>query len=88
MKKTIILAFSIFLFVVAAFAQETSVLYIEIQQAKKTNIQFENAVLSDATPDVEALKHFENPEDVFFLGNISIERLQLSKCRGICIGII
>jgi len=48
-------------------------LYFEIQQAKQSNVNFENLALTTVSAEAEALKNFTNPSEVFFFGNISLD---------------
>jgi len=69
--KNLLLSLLIFnLAVFSVFGQE-NVLYYEIQQAKKANVYFENAVLNEINADLVALESFVKPDEVFFFGNIS-----------------
>jgi len=71
--KKLFVAFTLFcLGVFSAFGEENT-LYYEVQQAKKSNISFENAVLEKAAASASALKDFVNPNEVFFFKNISID---------------
>jgi len=73
MKKILVLFPIFYLVIFTTFGQEKSVLYSEIQQAKQSNVTFENVVLTAVSSDVEALKNFTNPSEVFFFGNISLD---------------
>jgi hypothetical protein len=72
MKKILVLLSVICLVSLSLFGRENR-LYSEIQQAKENNVYFENALLPAVTPDTETLKHFINPDEVFFFGNISLD---------------
>jgi hypothetical protein len=71
--RILLLVFSIlYLAVFSAFGEE-NVLYFEIQQAKKSNVRFENAVLKKASANVAALSRFINPNEVYFFEKISLD---------------
>jgi len=72
MKNLIVLFAVCCIGVFSAFGEENA-LYYEVQQAKKSNIYFENAVLERTTASTSALKAFMNPNEVFFFKNISID---------------
>ena len=71
--KKILLIFSILQLVVFHVLGQKSVLYYEVQQTKKSNIYFENAALATVNSESEILKHFINPNEVFFFGNMSLD---------------
>jgi len=71
MRKLFVVLALFCLGVFSTFGEENT-LYYEVQQAKKTNIYFENVVLEKTTASASALKNFENPNGVFFFKNISI----------------
>ena len=61
--RKIIVSISIFLIVVfSAFGQE-SVLYFEIQQAKKSNVHFKNIVLKEANTNETVFLDEEDDSD-------------------------
>jgi len=72
MKNTITLFLIFFLSTFIVSGQENR-LRFEIQQAKESNIYFENAVLSEVSADTKVLEKFINVDDVFFFGNISLD---------------
>ncbi len=72
MKKTLLL-FSVFYLVIFSVFGQESMLYYKVQEAKKSNVYFENIILKDTNIDTEVLKNFINPNDVSFLGNISFD---------------
>ncbi|MDR2970656.1 MAG: M12 family metallo-peptidase [Bacteroidales bacterium] len=72
MKKVLILL-SVFYLVGFSLFGQGNMLYSEVQQAKESNVYFENAVLPKVSPNAEALKNFTNPDEVSFLGNISLD---------------
>ena len=72
MKKLIILFSTFYLVVFSVLGQENS-LYYEVQQAKNRNTYFENTSLPAANFDIETLKNFIDPNEVFFFGNISLD---------------
>ncbi|MCL2435600.1 MAG: M12 family metallo-peptidase [Lentimicrobiaceae bacterium] len=64
---------SVFCLVGFSLFGQRNVLYFEIQQAKESNLYFENVVLPAVDTDTEVLKNFINPDEVSFLGNISLD---------------
>jgi len=72
MKKSAILLSVFYLLSLSLFGQE-SVLFSEIQQAKKNNVYFETVVLPVANPETTILKYFTNPNEISFFGNISLD---------------
>ncbi|MDR2970958.1 MAG: T9SS type A sorting domain-containing protein [Bacteroidales bacterium] len=72
MKKTLILLSLSFFAVFSVFGQK-SALHNEILQAKELNVTFENAVLYEASTEMNVLNHFINPNEISFLGNISVD---------------
>ena len=72
MKKLSILL-SVFCLVGLSLFGQRNMLYSEIQQAKESNLYFENVILPAADIDTEVLKNFINPDEVSFLGNISLD---------------
>jgi len=64
---------SIFCFVSLSLFGQRNMLYLEIQQAKESNLYFETAILPAADIDTEVLKNFINPNEVSFFGNISLD---------------
>ena len=72
MKKLFVLFSTFYLAVFSVFGQE-SALYFEIQQAKKENVYFENAVFEEVQAEVTISEKFVNPDEIFFFGNISLD---------------
>ena len=71
--RNILVLFSIFHLAVFSISGQENALYREIQQAKKSNVYFENVVLCKVSAEVKALERFINPDEVFFFGNISFD---------------
>ena len=72
MKKVVVL-FSIFYFAAFSVFGQENALYFEVQQAKKANVHFENAVLKEVRAEVKVLKRFVNPDKIFFFENFSLD---------------
>ena len=72
MRKILVL-FSIFYFTTFSVFGQENVLYFKVQQAKKANVYFENAVLEEVSAEVNVLKKFVKPDEIFFLGNVSLD---------------
>ena len=71
MKKILILLSIFYLITFSVLGQENR-LYCEVQEAKKTNIFFENIVLTEVSADAEVMENFIYPNEVSFFDNISI----------------
>jgi hypothetical protein len=72
MKKLLMTSFVYFFVIFQAFGQESR-LYTEIQQAKKSNVNFKNiSFFQEATADTVVLKEFTNPNEVFFFESLSV----------------
>ena len=69
MKKLFVLFFLLSCCVV--YGQENRLAF-DVQQAKKSNVVFENATLDRVSSDLRVLAHFENPDEVCSFGKISL----------------
>jgi len=69
MKKICVIFF--LLFCCVAYGQENRLAF-DVQQAKKSNVVFENATLDRVSSDVRILAHFDNPDEVCSFGKISL----------------
>ncbi|MDR2578781.1 MAG: M12 family metallo-peptidase [Chitinispirillales bacterium] len=70
MKKLLILFVTFYLAVFSVYGQE-NMLYFEVQQAKRLNVNFENGVLRETSADTSVLRSFINRNEVFFFDDIS-----------------
>ena len=52
------------------FGQESR-LYLKMQEARKTNVIFQEIAFQEVSPDTAILKEFFNPEEVLFLESLS-----------------
>lgn len=73
MKNRFVL-FSVFYLVVVSsvFGQENMLRY-EVQQAKNANVHFDSVAFSSVGAETRVLDNFVNANEVFFLGNISLD---------------
>ena len=72
MRNLIVLFSVLYLATFSVFGQD-NVLRFEIQQARNANIHFDSVVISQASVDTVVFKHFVDTNEVFFLGNISLD---------------
>jgi len=70
MKNINVLLVTIFCLAAFSVYGRENALYFEVQQAKRSNVHFENSVLNETRVDAAALKNFVKPDEVFFFSNI------------------
>jgi hypothetical protein len=71
--KNIVMLLSVFtISILTMFGQENR-LHDEIRQLKESNFYFDTATFESASADLQVLRNFRNPNEVFFFNTISLD---------------